>query len=117
MPKLVDDPSLPNPIHAFLLEVREQLATLLARLAQCDAHIAAHAKNNTVAKRASELTGVGPLTARVLAATVPDAKAFKNERQFGAWLGRTPRMSTTMPLLDSGIQKILIHHQLTIEHT
>jgi transposase len=90
LPKLVDDPRLPDPIHALLLEVREQLATLHARLSRCDAHIAAHAKNNATAKRASELTGVGPLTASALAAVVPDARSFKNGRQFGAWLGLTP---------------------------
>jgi transposase len=90
LPKLVDDPRLPDPVHALLLEVREQLATLHARLARCDAHIAAHAKSDATAKRASELTGVGPLTASALAAVVPDAKAFKNGRQFGAWLGLTP---------------------------
>lgn len=95
LPKLVDDPRLPDPIHALLLEVREQLATLHARLSRCDAHIAAHAKSDAIAKRASELTGVGPMTASALAAVVPDAKAFKNGRQFGAWLGLTPRQHSS----------------------
>jgi len=90
LPTLVDDPRLPDPIHALLLEMREQLAILHARLSRCDAHISAHAKSNATAKRASELTGVGPLTASALAAVVPNAKAFKNGRQFGAWLGLTP---------------------------
>jgi len=66
---------------------RDSISNLKSK---CDAHIAAHAKNNDVAKRASELTGIGPLTASALAAVVPDAKAFKNGRQFGAWLGLTP---------------------------
>ena len=47
------------------------------------------------AKRASELLGVGPLTSSALAATVPDAKVFKNGRQFGAWLGLTPRQRSS----------------------
>ena len=34
-----------------------------ARLARCDAQIAAHAKNSPAAQRAGELLGVGPVTA------------------------------------------------------
>jgi transposase len=37
-----------------------------------------------VARRACELLGVGPVTSSALAATVPDAKVFRNGRQFGA---------------------------------
>jgi transposase len=91
LPKLTEDPRLPDPIHALLLEAREQLTALHARLARCDAHIDAHAKNNPAAQRASQLTGVGPVTASVLAATVPDARVFRNGRRFGAWLGLPSR--------------------------
>jgi len=95
LPTLVEDPRLPDPIHALLLEVREEFTSLHARLARCDAQIAAHARNTSVAKRASELLGVGPVTSSALAATVPDAKVFRNGRQFGAWLGLTPRQHSS----------------------
>lgn len=91
LPRLTEDPRLPDPLHALLLGVREQLSALQARMTRCDAYIAAHARNNAVAQRAMQLTGVGPLTASALAATVPDARLFKNGRRFGAWLGLTPR--------------------------
>lgn len=93
--KLTEDPRLPDLVHALLLEVREQLTALHARLARCDAQIAAHAKNSPAAQRAGELLGVGPVTSSALAATVPDAKVFKNGRQFGAWLGLTPRQHSS----------------------
>jgi transposase len=35
------------------------------------------------------------LTSSGLAATVPDAKVFRNGRQFGAWLGLTPRQHSS----------------------
>jgi transposase len=89
--RLTEDSRLPDAMRAMLLEAREQFAALHARLARCDAQIAAHAKNNPAAQRAGDLLGVGPVTASALAATVPDAKVFKNGRQFGAWLGLTPR--------------------------
>lgn len=95
LPKLIEDPRLPDPIHALLLEAREEFVSLHARLARCDAQIAAHARNTSAAKRARELLGVGPVTSSALAATVPDAKVFRNGRQFGAWLGLTPRQHSS----------------------
>jgi transposase len=35
------------------------------------------------------------VTSSALAATVPDAKIFRNGRQFGAWLGLTPRQRSS----------------------
>ena len=95
LPGLVEDASLPDPVRTMLLEVREQLVALNARLAGCDRQIASHARSSDVARRASELLGVGPVTASALAAAVPDAKVFRNGRQFGAWLGLTPRQHSS----------------------
>jgi transposase len=95
LPKLTEDTRLPDPVRALLLEAREQFAALHARLARCDAQISAHARNSPAAQRASELLGVGPVTSSALAATVPDATVFKSGRQFGAWLGLTPRQHSS----------------------
>jgi transposase len=95
LPGLTEDPRLPQPVQALLLEAREQLAALNVRLARCDAQIAAHAKDSPVAQRAGELLGIGPVTASALAAYVPNAKVFANGRQFGAWLGLTPRQHSS----------------------
>jgi transposase len=91
LPILIEDARLPDPVRAMLLEVRERLAVVNLRLARCDQHIATHARRSDVARRARDLFGVGPVTSSALAATVPDAKIFRNGRQFGAWLGLTPR--------------------------
>jgi transposase len=95
LPKLAEDHRLPDAMRALLLEVREQFAALHARLARCDAQIAAHARTHPAAHRAAELLGVGPVTASALAATVPDARVFRNGRQFGAWLGLAPRQHSS----------------------
>ena len=95
LPKLSEDNRLPDPVRALLLEAREQFVALHARLARCDAQIAAHARNSPAAQRAGELLGVGPVTSSALVATVPDAKVFKSGRQFGAWLGLTPRQHSS----------------------
>ena len=90
-----EDPRLPSPVHALLLETREQLAALHERLNRCEAEITAHAKSSEAARRASELNGVGIITSSAVAALVPDPKVFKNGRQFGAWLGITPRQHSS----------------------
>jgi transposase len=95
LPKLTEDTRLPDPVRALLLEACEHFAALHARLARCDAQIAAHARNSPAAQRAGELLGVGPVTSSALAATVPDAKVFKSGRQFSAWLGLTPRQHSS----------------------
>jgi transposase len=95
LPVLIEDARLPDPVRAMLLEVREQLAALNLRLARCDQQIATHARSSDVARRAGELLGIGPLTSSALATTVPDAKVFRNGRQFGAWLGLTPRQHSS----------------------
>ena len=95
LPKLTEDPRIPDPVHGLLLEAREQFAALHARLARCDAQIAAHAKSSPTAQRARELLGIDPLTSSALAATVPDTTLFKSGRQFGAWLGLTPRQHSS----------------------
>ena len=95
LPKLSEDSRLPDPVRALLLEAREQFAALHARLARCDAQIAAHARNSPAAQRAGELLGVGPVTSSALVATVPDARVFKSGRQFGAWLGLAPRQHSS----------------------
>ena len=52
LPELTEDGRLPDAMRAMLLEAREQFAALHARLARCDAQIAAHARNSPAAQRA-----------------------------------------------------------------
>jgi transposase len=61
----------------------------------CDQRIAAHRKQNEQVRQATELMGVGPVTASAVVATVGNFKQFKNGSQFGAWLGLTPRQNSS----------------------
>ena len=61
----------------------------------CDQRIAAHLKDDEQAKAATQLMGIGPVTASAVVATVGDFKQFKNGAQFGAWLGLTPRQNSS----------------------
>ena len=48
-----------------------------------------------VCQRLMTIPGIGPLTATALVAAVSNASAFKNGRQFAAWIGLVPRQHST----------------------
>jgi transposase len=65
------------------------------RIKWCDQRITAHIKDDANAKAATQLMGIGPVTASAMVATVGDFKQFKTGSQFGAWLGLTPRQNSS----------------------
>jgi transposase len=99
--KLVDEFSL---LEAQLAYYQDKLDTLAETHPEC--------------QRLMTIPGIGPLTATALIAAVSDVEAFKNGRQFAAWLGLVPRQHSTggeTRLLgiskrgDSYLRKLLIH--------
>ena len=74
-------------ITRLVIERAQSLwAELDAHIEWCDQRIAAHIKQDASAKQATQLMGVGPVSASAVVATVGDFKQFKNGAQFGAWL-------------------------------
>jgi len=89
------DERLPTALRRGLARQLEGLRELNAHLSECDREIAADARDDIRAQRAARLSGVGPLTASAIAATVVDARQFRCGRQFAAWLGLIPRQYST----------------------
>lgn len=52
-------------------------------------------KQHPVCQRLSTIPGVGPLTATALVSAVTDVSAFRNGRQFAAWVGLVPRQNSS----------------------
>ena len=99
--KLVDEFAALEKQRAYYQEKREALAT-----------------THPECQRLMTIPGIGPLSATALVAAVSDASAFKNGRQFAAWLGWVPRQHTTggkERLLgiskrgDTYLRKLLVH--------
>jgi len=95
LPPLMDDERVPICLRPLLLEARAQFEALQARIERCDLEVAAHACHSGAAQRLREVLGVGVLTASAFVATVPDPTLFRHGRQLGAWLGLTPRQSSS----------------------
>src|SRR3989442_14600561 len=96
----------------------DEFAALEAQLAYYQEKLDTLAQTHPECQRLMTIPGIGPLTATALVAAVSDASAFKNGRQFAAWLGLVPRQHSTggkERLLgiskrgDSYLRKLLIH--------
>ena len=72
-----------------------RLGELHTDILSCDRKIRAHLKVDERATRIAEITGVGPITASAIVATIGNGHDFKNGRQFATWLGLTPRQYST----------------------
>src|SRR4029434_6205051 len=96
----------------------EEFAALEKQLAYDQEKLEALATTHPECPRLMTIAGIGRFTATALLAPVSDASAFKNGRQFAAWLGLVPRQYSTggkERLLgiskrgDSYLRKRLIH--------
>jgi len=85
------DFSLPSVAQETVADLHDRLRSLDTSIALYDRRIAQLARQSESAQRLMQIAGVGPLTATAMVASVGNARAFANARQFAAWLGLTPR--------------------------
>jgi transposase len=90
---------LEETLPAFLLDtLRDQiqrLAGLDKEIEAIEMRLAVWKKSDDKTRRVAEIPGVGLLTATALVATMGEASAFKNGREFAAYLGLVPRQTGT----------------------
>jgi transposase len=53
------------------------------------------ARNDEACQRLMTVSGIGPIIASAMVATIGDGSAFRRGRDFGAWLGLVPRQIST----------------------
>jgi transposase len=89
------DPTVPGAADAAVKILGEQLKELDKSLGALEKEIGeAHSKCE-VSRLLVEIPGIGKLAASAIAASVPDPSVFKSGRDFGAWLGLTPRQNSS----------------------
>jgi len=89
--ELESDDAYPQSIRLMAQGVREHVAVLDQRLAECERQIARQSENDPAVARLRSRPRIGPITADAIVATVGDARQYKNGRQYAASLGITPR--------------------------
>lgn len=60
-----------------------------------DRKIKQQVRDNEICQRLKTIPGIGDITASLVVAEVGSAQAFKNGREFSAWLGMVPRQYST----------------------
>jgi transposase len=86
---------VPDCVREALAPLVHQIEAIDAEIAAIDEKIKALVKADDTARRLMTIPGVGPVIASAVVATVQDAGAFANGREFAAFLGLTPRQSST----------------------
>lgn len=90
---------LEQTLPAMVIEaLRDQVARIAAfdtDIAGIEEKLTAWKQEDKAAKKLMKISGVGLLTATAAVATVGDAAAFKNGREFAAFIGLAPRQSGT----------------------
>jgi transposase len=86
---------LPARARRAVADLLEHVRVLDERIDEYERELEQHARGDERAKRIQQLSGVGPIGASAIVASVANAHEFKNGRQFAAWLGLTPKQYST----------------------
>jgi transposase len=90
-----DEGLLPPAMRQAMQALISALTNVSEEIAELERSILRTRKSDERAKRLAEVPGIGTLTAMVLPAAIPDFHAFRNGREFAAYLGLVPRQSST----------------------
>ena len=86
---------VPDCVRVALRPLVSQIDALDEAIGAIDKEIAMSVKADETAKRLMTVPGVGPVTASAIMATIQDTGDFASGREFAAFLGLTPRQSST----------------------
>jgi transposase len=95
--RLTDDgeTEIPPAVRHALLPLARQIDALGLAIADLDREIRQAQAEDDRARRLASIPGIGPLTATLLAASVPDTTPFATARDFSAYLGLVPKQSSS----------------------
>ncbi len=93
---LADEESpIPPALRPALTELITEIRTLDTRITAIENQLRAQAKPRPEVQRLMAVPGIGLLIATALIAAVGGMEAFRNGRHLAAWLGLTPRESSS----------------------
>ena len=94
--------AVPEAGHHALSMLARQWQALDADIKALEQQIVQSVRDSEPARRIMAIPGVGPITASMVVAAVPDMKQFRSGRGFAAWLGLTPRQNNSASTRRSG---------------
>jgi transposase len=120
VPEIIEDGEndLPGSFRLLIQRLLDHLKELDRQVGELEVEIQSWHRQNTASQKLARIPGLGPLTASAMAASIGDARNFKNGRQLAAWLGIVPKQHSTggKPTLlgiskrgDAYLRTLLIH--------
>jgi transposase len=97
VPEILEDGEndLPGSFRLLIERLADHLKELDRQVGELEVQIQHWHRDNSASKKLEKIPGVGPITASAMAASIGDARNFKNGRQLAAWLGMVPRQHST----------------------
>jgi transposase len=97
IPEILEDGEngLPGTMRNLLERLTENLKEMDRQVDELEKQIQLWHRENEASRRLAEVPGIGPITASAIAATVGNAREFKNGRQLAAWMGLVPRQNSS----------------------
>lgn len=97
VPTWLADPEslIPLPLRSALIELIAEIRVLESRIAALEQQLRAQAKSRPEVQQLMTVPGIGLLIATALMAAVGGMTAFRDGRPLAAWLGLTPRESSS----------------------
>ena len=97
LPEILEDADneLSDVMRELLADMLAEWRELECKIGEINRCLQAEAQANEACRRLLEVPGIGPQTATALVATLDSGSAFEKGRDFAAWLGLTPRESST----------------------
>jgi transposase len=87
--------ALPLPAARAVRDLLAHVRVLDERIGEYELELKQHARQDERARRLQQLSGLGPIGASAIVASVGEGHEFKNGRQFAAWLGLTPKQHSS----------------------
>ena len=97
LPAVLEDDrnELTIPTRHLFHSLYEELVELEAKIGSADQRIERAFRENEECQRIGAVEGIGPVTATAIVAAISDGHAFRNGRQFAAWVGLVPRQHSS----------------------
>jgi len=89
------DSRLPRAAREALQDLARQIESADDSIRRLELRMVRRTRTDETARRLATIPGVGAITAAALQATAVDPAAFRSARHFAAWLGLTPRISSS----------------------
>jgi transposase len=115
--RFFEDEHLPELARSLFYELGTEFAQLEARVKKIDAELMSYHRNSALSQRLTQIPGIGPVGATLLALKTPDPRGFRLARHFAAWIGLTPkdhssggsvRLGTNTRAGDEALRSVLV---------